>query len=205
MGVLGPALFAAWCVGASPPELPAGPVLALRPEVTVSRNAVLRAGGALELRVPASSAWSLLVSGRASGMLVTPPLRFGQADAPMLGVGLLAGVSYLYELGPAYLEGSLAGGLEWTYLWLDGAVCDFCGVLDHLPSADFQHSDFQPTVSAQVAVIVPLSTLSQLDVSCTVQLAGDTTDPEWHRSGNVWLARMGLGLRLDVMGVIHEL
>jgi len=203
--VLGAALLVAWCVGASPPEVPVGPILVLRPEATVTRNAVLRAGGALELRVPVTTSWALLLAGRASGMVHTPPIRYWPATAPMLGVGLTGGVSYLVDLGPALLEGSLAGGLEWTYLWLEGNVCTACGVLDHLPTFDLQHTDLQATVSAGVAVVVPLSALSQLDVSFTLQLAGDTTDPEWHKSGNIWIARMGLGLRLDLLGVLHEL
>lgn len=205
MAVLGVALLVSWCVGASPPELSAGPILVLRPEATVSRNSVLRAGGALELRLPVSRSWSILLAGRGSGMVLTPPLEYSPGTAPLVGVGLIGGVSYWVDLGPALLEGSLAGGLEWTYVWLEGSVCTVCGLLDNLPTVQVHRSELQPTVSAGLAVIVPLSALSQLDVSCTFQLAGDTTDPQWHGSGNIWLARMGLGLRLDIMGVLHAL
>jgi len=120
---------------------------------------------------------------------------------------VVGGLSYALDLGPALLEGTFSGGFEWTHLETspDPCVPGICELSDHLSPLTARHADTQAVLSLAIAVVVPLNALSQLDVSCTVQLAGDTTDPEWNGPGNVWLARMGLGLRLDVMGVLNEL
>ncbi|MFO0728241.1 MAG: hypothetical protein U1E65_30955 [Myxococcota bacterium] len=184
-----------------------GPSLDLRPELVVADSVGLGGGGSVEVALPMWSFGRLFAASRADFLLGPEQVLAGGLSSTAetvferWGLGAVLGTTAILPLADTKLELSVAGGLHFTHVATHLQACSgSCTLAARLPAANVDLSGVRPLFEVGLAVVVPLSALSELDLSCTLQLMPDTGNLDPLLVGHLWVVRSGVGVRFDPWG-----